>query len=97
MPAKNPVKRSLSILKRQRQSAQRREHNAEERAKVRTLVKKVRAAVAAGDAAAAKAALLEAERGLSKAASAGVLHDGNAARRTSRLAHMVAQAAAKKA
>jgi len=92
MPAKKPVKRALSILKRQRQNAKRREHNATVKAKVRTLVKKVRAAVAAGDAAAIKSALIEAERGLMKAATTGVLRKGNASRRISRLAQLVAGA-----
>ncbi|MBI5526722.1 MAG: 30S ribosomal protein S20 [Deltaproteobacteria bacterium] len=89
MPAKKPVKKALSILKRQRQAAKRRTRNAQVRARVRTLVNKVRRAVAAGDAAATKAALLDAERGLAKAASAGILHHRNAARRVSRLAHLV--------
>jgi small subunit ribosomal protein S20 len=89
MPAKKPVKKSLSILKRQRQIEKRRTRNAQARARVRTLVSKVRRAVAAGDAAAAKAALLEAERGLAKAASAGILHHRNASRRVSRLARLV--------
>lgn len=90
MPAKKPVKKAPSILKRQRQIAKRREHNAQVKAKVRTLVKKVLAAVAGGNAAAAKQALLEAQHGLSKAASAGVLHKRNAARRVSRLASLIA-------
>ncbi len=50
---------------------------------LKTAVKKVHAAVEAGDAAAAKAAALEASRLLDKAASKGVIHAKQAANRKS--------------
>ena len=52
---------------------------------VKTAVKKVRAAVEAGDKAAAQAALLEATSTIDKASSKGVYHDNNASRKISRL------------
>ena len=50
---------------------------------LKTAIKKVHAAVEAGDAAAAKAAALEAARQLDKAASKGVIHKNQAANRKS--------------
>jgi small subunit ribosomal protein S20 len=61
---------------------------------VKGAVKKVREALATGDAAGAKAALKGAEKALDRAASKGVLHKNAASRRISRLAHAVAQKAA---
>ncbi len=56
---------------------------------VKTSIKKVEAAVAAKDKAAATAALTSATSTISKAASKGVYHKNNAARKVSRLAQMV--------
>jgi small subunit ribosomal protein S20 len=50
---------------------------------LKTAIKKVHTAVEAGDAAAAKAAALEASRMLDKAASKGVIHASQAANRKS--------------
>jgi len=50
---------------------------------VKTALKKVQVAIAAGDAAAAKAAALEASKMLDKAASKGVIHKSQAANRKS--------------
>ena len=58
--------------------------------RVKTYVKKVDAAVAAGDVEAAKASLHDAEQELAKAASKGVFHKNNASRKVSRLASAVA-------
>lgn len=55
------------------------------RSKVKTYVKKVDAAVEAGDKEAAKAALIEAITVISKAASKGVYHKNTASRKISRL------------
>ena len=52
---------------------------------VKTAVKKVRLAVEANDAAAAAAAFENAKSVIDKAASKGVLHKNNAARKVSRL------------
>ena len=57
--------------------------------KVKTAIKKVDAAVAAGDKAAAQAALLAATTEIDKAATKGVYHKNNSARKVSRLAKMV--------
>ena len=52
-------------------------------------MKKVDAAIAAGDKAAAQAALLAATTEIDKAATKGVYHKNNSARKVSRLAKMV--------
>lgn len=59
------------------------------RSKVKTSIKKVEAAVAAKDAAAAKDALLSATSEINKAASKGIYHKNNAARKVSRLTKAV--------
>ena len=56
---------------------------------VKTAIKKVEAAVAANDAEAAKAALLEATATIDKAATKGVYHKNNASRKVSRIAKAV--------
>ena len=59
------------------------------KSKVKTAVKKVEAAVAAGDKAAADAALKNASSVFEAACSKGVYHKNNAARKVSRLAKLV--------
>lgn len=59
------------------------------RSSVKTAIKKVEAAVAAKDKAAASAALLNATSVIDKAASKGVYHKNNSARKVSRLAKAV--------
>lgn len=59
------------------------------KSKVKTYVKKVEAAVASGDKAAAEAALLAATSEIDKAASKGVYHKNTASRKISRLAKSV--------
>ena len=56
---------------------------------VKTAVKKVEAAVAAGDKAAANEALVAATTTIDKAASKGVYHKNTASRKVSRLAQAV--------
>ena len=56
---------------------------------VKTAIKKVEAAVAAQDKAAANAELLNATAVISKAATKGIYHKNNAARKISRLAKLV--------
>lgn len=53
---------------------------------VKTAIKKVDAAVASGDKAAASAALIAATKAIDTAASKGVYHKNNASRKVSRLA-----------
>ena len=84
-----------SAEKRNRQSEKRRARNLHVRTGMKSAVKKAREAVAQGDPAAAKQALLGAARALDKAASKGVLHRNAASRKISRLAKAVARTAAK--
>ena len=55
------------------------------KSKVKTVIKKVEAAIAAGDKEAAQANLLVAISEIEKAASKGVYHKNNASRKVSRL------------
>ena len=59
------------------------------RSKVKTAIKKVEAAVAAGDKAAAQAALQAAITEIDKACTKGVYHKNNAARKVSRVSKAV--------
>ena len=59
------------------------------RSKVKTAIKKVEAAVAAGDKAAAQAALIAATSEIDKATSKGVYHKNTASRKVSRLSKAV--------
>ncbi len=79
----------ISAKKRIRQTERRTEVNRARVSRIRTQVKKVELAIAAGDAEAAKAALLVAEPELMKGAQAGVLHKNTASRKVSRLAARV--------
>ena len=74
-----------SAEKRNRQAQKRRARNATVKSTVKTAVKKAREAIASKDPARAQAAVREAETALMKAASKGVLHKRNVARRVSRL------------
>ena len=59
------------------------------RSKVKTSIKKVEAAIAAGDKAAAQACLLAATSEIDKACTKGVYHKNNASRKISRLSKAV--------
>ena len=59
------------------------------RSRVKTYVKKVDAAIAAGDAEAAKACLTQAISEIDKAASKGVFHKNTSSRKISRLTQAV--------
>jgi small subunit ribosomal protein S20 len=74
-----------SQIKRNRQNAKRAEKNKAVRTALKTSTKKVRTAVAEGDAEAATAQVLVTARELDKAASKGIVHKRTAARRKSRL------------
>lgn len=62
------------------------------KSKVKTMIKKVDAAVAAGNKELAKSSLVEASSEIDKACSKGVFHKNTAARRVSRLAKAVNKA-----
>ncbi len=82
---------TASAEKRNRQAQKHRTRNVQVRTGVKSVVKKVRDALAAGDGAAAKQALHAAERAIGKAASKGVFHRNAAARKISRLARAVSR------
>ncbi len=65
------------------------ERNKSIKSKVKTMVKKVDAAVAAGDKARANTALVEAVSELGKACSKGVYHKNTVARKVSRITKAV--------
>ncbi len=74
-----------SAKKRILTSAKRAERNKSVKSAVKTAVKKVTAAVAAGNKAAAQESLRAAEAALTGAASKGVLHKNTSSRKVSRL------------
>ncbi len=78
-----------SAKKRVLVSKTRNERNKAIKSSVKTAIKKVEAAVVAGDKAAAQAELLSATSVIDKAATKGVYHKNNAARKVSRLSKAV--------
>jgi small subunit ribosomal protein S20 len=79
-----------SAEKRNRQNVNQRERNRAHRSRMRTAVKKLRAAVAKGDRAAATQLLTETLSVIDKTATKGVVHANTASRTKSRLASAVA-------
>jgi small subunit ribosomal protein S20 len=75
-----------SAKKATRKIAARTEVNKARRSRVRTYVRKVEEALAAGDKSVAEAALLAAQPELMRAAAKGVMHKSTASRKVSRLA-----------
>lgn len=85
---------SAQAKKRARQGEKRRRHNASLRSLVRTVIKKVLAAIETGDAEKAKAAYSAAVPVIDRMADKGILHKNKAARHKGRLnAHIKALAA----
>lgn len=78
-----------SAKKRIRQTARRTAVNTSRMSRIRTFVKKVEAALGAGDKAAAQAALVEAQPELARGVTKGVLHKNTVSRKMSRLAKAV--------
>jgi small subunit ribosomal protein S20 len=76
---------SPQAKKRARQAEKRRNHNASLRSLVRTVIKKVLAAIESGDAETAKAAYNDAVPVIDRMADKGILHKNKAARHKSRL------------
>lgn len=74
-----------SAKKRIRQTARRTTVNRQRLTRVRTFVKKVETAIAAGDKSAAEAALRAAEPEIVRGAQKGLFHKNRAARKISRL------------
>lgn len=78
-----------SAKKATRKIARRTEINKNRISRVRTFIRKVEEAIAAGDKAAAQAALKDAQPELMRAATKGLLHRNTAARKISRLSGRV--------
>ncbi len=76
---------SPQAKKRARQAEKRRVHNAGQRSRMRTFIKKVIAAVDAGDKEQAQAAFKSAVPVIDSAVTKGLIHRNNAARKKSRL------------
>ena len=76
---------SPQAKKRARQAERRRGHNASLRSLVRTVIKKVNAAVSTGDAEQAKAAYDSAVPVIDRMADKGIIHKNKASRHKSRL------------
>ncbi len=85
-----------SALKQMRQGEKRRARNRNNLSQVKTQVKKLRAAIAEGNAEAAKKLLPETVGEIDKAAKKGVVHDNAASRYKSRLARKVSALGAAK-
>ena len=78
-----------SARKRARQALKRRGRNVSQLTSARSAIKSVKKAIAAGDKAAASAALEKSRSVIDSVASKGVLHRNAAARHKSRLAHAI--------
>jgi len=78
-------KRKKSVLKRARQSGQRAEVNRANRTRVRTMMKRMRAAIVAKDSAAAGNLLQPVMSAIDRAITKGVLHEKTGNRYKSRL------------
>ncbi len=83
-----------SAKKRNRRNANRALINGARISRIRTFVKKVEAAIAAGDPAAAREALRVAQPELQRGVSRGVLHRNTASRKISRLSSRIKALAA---
>lgn len=83
-----------SAIKRIRQNKLRNLRNRYWRSTLRTAVKKVRTAIAAGDAETAQTQLRSAVRTIDRVASKGVIHKNQASRRVARLSKAVSQISA---
>jgi small subunit ribosomal protein S20 len=80
---------TASARKRIRQTATRTLRNHARKARMRTFVKKLEAAIAGGDKAVAAAALKAAQPEMQRAATKGVIHANTVARKLSRLSAKV--------
>ena len=89
MPAKARPKKNLSAVKRARQAVKQNLRNKAVRSTIKTIIKKVEAAISSGNREEAGKALLEAIRAINKAASKGVIHKNTASRNISRLTRKV--------
>lgn len=72
--------------KRARQATKRRAHNFSQRSELRTAIKRVKKAIAAGDKAAAQAVYSQSVSAIDRIADKNIIHKNKAARHKSRLA-----------
>lgn len=86
-----------SAIKRWHQSLRERERNRSRRTRARNAIRKLREAVAGGDAEAIKQALSNAYSAVDRAAKKGAIHVGKADRLKRRMAHLVQKAAGREA
>jgi len=89
-----PVANTPQAKKRARQNDKARKHNAGLRSMVRTYIKKVIAAIEAGDSEAAKTAYADAVPVIDRVADKGIIHKNKAARHKSRLNAQIKKLAA---
>ncbi|HEX2730739.1 MAG TPA: 30S ribosomal protein S20 [Polyangiaceae bacterium] len=82
-----------SAVKRNRQRIRRTQRNRTLKSALRSVLKEARLAAGSGDAKDAAEKALAAKKALARAASKGIIHDNNAARRTARLDHALAKLA----
>jgi small subunit ribosomal protein S20 len=80
---------TVSAKKMTRKIAKRTVINRSRRSRMRTFIRKVEEAIAAGNQAEAAAALRAAEPEMMRAAQKGILHSNTASRKVSRLAHRI--------
>ncbi|MBP05381.1 MAG: 30S ribosomal protein S20 [Chloroflexi bacterium] len=80
---------SAGSKKRARQAVKRNKHNSQIRAKVRTFVKKVVAAIASGDKKEATGDFIKMQKNVDQAVSKGLMHRNQAARKKSRLSSQI--------
>ena len=80
---------SAGSRKRARQAVTRNKHNSQIRAKVRTFLKKVTYAVAAGDKKEAISGFVTMQKNVDQAVSKGLIHKNQAARKKSRLSAQI--------
>jgi small subunit ribosomal protein S20 len=80
---------TVSAKKMTRKIAKRTAINRSRRSRMRTFIRKVEEAIAAGNQAEAAAALRAAEPEMMRAAQKGILHSNTASRKVSRLAHRI--------
>lgn len=80
---------SPQAKKRVRQTARRTAVNKARRSRLRTFIRKVEEAIAAGDQGAAREALQAAQPEIMRGATKGVLHKNTASRKVSRLNHRI--------
>jgi small subunit ribosomal protein S20 len=88
LPGKAAPKKNLSAIKRTRQAEKHRLRNKAVKTAIKTVAKKVEAAVSGKKKEEAQKAFIEAAEIISKAASKGVIHKNTASRKISRLARL---------